>query len=284
MQVIDQTTRAGILALYDQEDPVHGGMIPGYDRDHAERTARIMLRVANALRLDPSWHQDIEITTLLHDIGRAGMNPKLFGQIFSLAQENGLPVRIQELRSRYPEVSEANATEFFLTLIQPALKDRQIPIDDQLIDHVRMRMDFKARLTETLSDRQPQLNRLGITVKPWMQKVMLYYYYPQELVGEPEEIGLIGMMLVACENFEAYNNWRRGRDYYARPKQRLRDVFTSLQVFQDNGLVSHGVLAALRNLTNEAALISIVKESRDMPPDSALPKDDLKFLEEIAGK
>ena len=142
-------------------------------------------------------------------------------------------------------------------------------------------MAFKARLREVLADRKPELSSLGITVKPWMEKVMLYYYYPQDIVGEAEEVRLIGMMLVACENFEAYNNWRRGRDYYARPKERLRDVFTALDVFQKDGLVSPEVMATLRTLTASGDLTPVIKESRGMTPNEPLPDDDLEFLQEL---
>ena len=198
---LDERTRSGLLALYDVPDPeATGQRIPGYDRDHAARATEIVLLVASGLGLDDRWQRDLEITALLHDIGRAGMEPTLFGQVFSLAAELGLPVRAKELRSKYPEVDEREATAFFLDLIGPSLRERGIPVDDTLIDHIRMRMDFKGRLRQVLDDKRQDLDRLGVSVHPWMEKVMLYYYYPEEMTGEAEEARLMGMTLVACEN------------------------------------------------------------------------------------
>ena len=83
---MDQTTRDALLAMYDVPDPARPGrVIPGYDKEHAERTTRIVLRVAEAVGLDGRRLADLEITTLLHDLGRTGMDPELFGAGFGLA-------------------------------------------------------------------------------------------------------------------------------------------------------------------------------------------------------
>ncbi len=184
---MDQTTRDALLAMYDVPDPAHPGrVIPGYDKEHAERTTRIVLRVAEAVGLDGRRLADLEITTLLHDLGRTGMDPELFGAVFGLAQERGLPVRIAELRARYPGVTEEQAVPFFLDLLAPALRDKGIPVTDAVTDHVAMRMDFKGRLRRMLDQRRAELDRLGVAVKPWMETVMLYYYYPHGMEGQPE--------------------------------------------------------------------------------------------------
>ena len=279
---LDERTRSGLLALYDVPDPeATAQRIPGYDRDHAARATEIVLLVASGLGLDNRWQRDLEITALLHDIGRAGMEPTLFGQVFSLAAELGLPVRAKELRSKYPEVDEREATAFFLDLIGPSLRERGIPVDDTLIDHIRMRMDFKGRLRQVLDDKRQDLDRLGVSVHPWMEKVMLYYYYPEEMTGEAEEARLMGMTLVACENFEAFSNRRRGRDYYRRDRERLRDVFTVIGRFQEEGLVSAGVVSALKRVLASGRLDDLIRESRDMMPGERLPDDDLEYIRSL---
>ena len=113
---MDESTRQALLALYDAPG-ADGKVLPGYDRDHADRTSRIVRLVVRKLGLDPAWERDLEVVALLHDIGRAGMDPQLFGQVFGLAQERGIPVRIQELRSRYPDVSDPNATSVSLRMM-----------------------------------------------------------------------------------------------------------------------------------------------------------------------
>ncbi len=280
---MEQSVRQALLALYDTPDPSdRSRAIPGYDRDHAERTTRIVLQVTRDLGLGPSWGPDLEVTCLLHDIGRVGLDPQVFGTVFGVAQEAGLPVRVRDLHARYPHVAESEATAFFLELVTPALRARGIPVNAAVIEHARMRMDFKGRLRQVMAERRGDLASLGVAIRPWMEKVMLYYYYPQDMAGERDEVRLMGMALVACENFEAFNNQRRNRDYYGRPKPCLRDVFTALDRFEKDGLVSATVMVALRRLTAARGLDEVIKESRGMAPEDVLPEEDLAFLRELA--
>ena len=275
---MDNAARTAVLALYDAPDPARPGhVIPGYDRDHAERTARIVLRLARELALDPRRHPGLELACLLHDLGRAGMDSHLFGQIFGLAQEAGLPVRLRDLRARYPHVTEEQAPAFFLDLVAPLLAPHNIPLDDRLRDHIAMRMDFRGRLRRMLQQSAPTLHALGLAVEPWMERVMLYYYYPELMHGQPDDVRLMGMILVACENFEAYNNVRRGRDYYGRTGERLPDVFAALDRFQTQGLIAPRILDALKRLTAAGALDAVIKESRDLPPEAPLPAADIAY-------
>jgi hypothetical protein len=277
------STREALLDLYDAPDPERPGRtIPGYDRDHAERTTRIVMKMAQTMGLAPSWHEDLEATALLHDLGRAGMDPELFGAIFGPAQEKGLPVRIAELRARYPNVTETQAPGFYLDLIRPLLAEKGLEVNDRLIDHVAMRMDFKGRLRRILTERAAALHSVGISVKPWMEQVMLCYYYPGGMEGADDDVRLMGMLLVACENFEAYNNRRRGSDYYGRKGDQLRAVFTTLDGFEKRGLVSREVLAGLLDLTASGELDGVVNEARGLTPDEPLPEDDRAFLRESA--
>ncbi len=173
--MLDLASRQRLLALYDTPDPERPGrVLEGYDKEHAERTTRIVQMAAKEAGLDERWLPELEVTTLLHDLGRAGMDPELFGRIFAVAQEIGLPIRIRELRAKYPEVSEEAAPKFFLSFIEPALQRRGIEVTPKVYDHIKMRMDFKGRLRRQLRERGPELSSMGITVKPWMEKVMLY--------------------------------------------------------------------------------------------------------------
>ena len=62
------------------------------------------------------------------------------------------------------------------------------------------------------------LRELGVAWSPWMSRIMLYYYYPEKLAGAQPWVKQLAEILVACEQFEAYSNQRRGRDYYVRRK------------------------------------------------------------------
>ena len=282
---MDTAARTAVLSLYDAPDSARPGrVIPGYDRDHAERTARIVLRLAQELALDPRWYPGLELTCLLHDLGRAGMDARLFGQVFGLAQEAGLPVRLRELRARYPNVSEEQAPAFFLDLVTPILARHAIPIDDGLRQHIAMRMDFRGRLRRTLEQSTPALHALGLALEPWMERVMLYYYYPELMDGQQDDVRLMGMLLVACENFEAYNNARRGRDYYGRSGEHLRDVFVALDRFQAQELIAPRVLNGLKLLTATGALDAIIKESRELSASAPLPPADVAYQRELGSE
>ncbi len=275
--------RETILSLYDTPDPSRPGKtVPGYDREHARRTAVVVTKLAAMLGVRSYALEKLEATALLHDIGRVGMDPKLFGAIFTIAQGHGLPVRLPQLLEAYPGTVEAEAPSLFLKLVRPHIEQEGVEVDGRVVDHIRMRMDFKGRLREVLRERAGVLRGLGVEVEPWMEKVMLYYYYPQDIAGEPEEVRLMGMVLVAGENFEAYNNCTRGRDYYGRRKESLEDAFRTLDGFVERGLVTRPVLDALKKLAASGGLNAVVNEARGLPSGAALPEEDRRFLRRMA--
>src|SRR5438105_4047497 len=78
---------ARLMRLYDYPDPrTPGRVIRGYDRPHALRTARMCAAVALRLGHPEKRVKDYQIACLLHDLGRAGLDHKLFGRIWSWAR------------------------------------------------------------------------------------------------------------------------------------------------------------------------------------------------------
>jgi hypothetical protein len=254
-------------------------MMPGYDRDHARRTTAIVLRAALQVGIAPEWMERLELIALIHDLGRAGMDPVLFGRIFGLAQQAGLPVRLPELKERYPNVTEEFAAELWLDLARSTLESNAVYVTSQLRSHIAMRMDFKGCLREQLKRHEATLEFLGVVVEPWMEKVILYYYYPHLMVDEELAVQRMGMLLVACENFEAFNNARRGRDYYGRDRETMQDAFATLTSFQERGLVDADIIQALACLAASGELDSIVQEARDRPENEPFPDEDKAFLD-----
>ena len=275
--------RAAILALYDVPNPHRPGrVIPGYDKAHAARTTDMVLAVARRLGVDADTLRKLEVAALLHDIGRAGMDAALFGRIFQAAQAAGLPVRVADFVRRYPHVSKEHATQAFLDIARPALEAAGIDVDDQrVVDHVEMRMGFDRRVRRVLADKQRDLRALGVVVEPWMEQVILYYYYPERMEGAPDDVRLMGMVLVACENFEAYNNVQRARDYYGRDHPSLRDAFDTVRRFVREGLVTSQVYDALRDCTLAGHLDALVRQSQGLAPAAPLRTDDRRFLDEL---
>jgi hypothetical protein len=244
-----------LLILYDTPDPDQPGrMLPGYDRDHARRTTAIVLRVAPEVGIGSEWLERLEVTALLHDLGRAGVDPVLFGQIFTLAQEAGLPVRLPEFKELYPNAKEELVPDLWLDMARTVLEENHIYVTSQLRGHIAMRMDYKGRFRGQLERHAGLLVSLGAMVEPWMEKIILYYYYPHLMEGEDSIVRRMGMLLVACENFEAYNNARRERDYYGRDRETMKDAFTTLESFRKRGLVDADIIASLACVAATGAL------------------------------
>ena len=109
------------------------------------------------------------------------------------------------------------------------------------------------------------MRRLGVTWAPWMQRVMLYYYYPERLATAKPWVRQLAEILVACEQFEAYSNQQRGRDYYVRNKETLSEAFAYLDKLLQQGLLSAPVMHALRTLAGEGAFDGILQEARGAP-------------------
>jgi hypothetical protein len=120
-------------------------------------------------------------------------------------------------------------------------------------EQVEMRLGYSRRLVRRLRTVRPAIRKMGVTWAPWMQQVMLYYYYPEKLATAQPWIRQLAEILVACEQFEAYSNRRRGRDYYVREKETLIDAFAYLETLQRDGIVSGVVVRAWRPVSAPTA-------------------------------
>ncbi len=251
-----------LLRLYDYPDPRRRRIIRGYDRAHALRTARMCAAVAQRLGHPPERVKRYQIACLLHDLGRAGLDRRLFGQIWSWAKERGIPTRPREWRAVYPETAYGHETEAFLARYSRELDAAGIRMDRWAAEQVEMRLGYARRLARRLREVKPRLKRMGVTWAPWMQLVTLYYYYPERLAGAAPWVRQLGEVLVACEQFEAYSNQRRGRDYYARKKETLAEAFAYLDKLAQEGILGVEVMAALRGLAAEGAFDAILAQAR----------------------
>ncbi|HSN05386.1 MAG TPA: hypothetical protein VLS44_10405 [Nitrospira sp.] len=254
---------AGLMRLYDYPHPTQEGrIIRGYDRPHAVRTARMCAAVAASLGHDPERVRSYQIACLLHDLGRAGLDRKLFGSIWSWARERGIPTRPREWRALHADTAYGRETEAFLSLYRRDLNAAGIEMDRWAAEQVEMRLGYARRLARRLRAVRPAIKQMGITWAPWMQQVMLYYYYPERLASAKPWVKQLAEILVACEQFEAYSNQRRGRDYYMRKKETLADAFAYLEKLQQEGILSRTVTGALRGLVAQGAFDRVLEEAR----------------------
>ena len=125
-----------------------------------------------------------------------------------------------------------------------------------------MRLGYSRRLARRLRMVRPAIRKMGVAWAPWMQHVMLYYYYPERLASATPWVKQLAEILVACEQFEAYSNQRRGKDYYVRKKETLTDAFAYLEELQQEGVLSDVVMGMLRRLTAQGAFDAILEEAR----------------------
>jgi hypothetical protein len=219
-----------------------------------------------------------QIACLLHDLGRAGLDRTLFGAIWSWAKERGIPTRPRDWRTIHPETRYGREAEAFLSLYRRDLEAAGIVMDRWATEQVEMRLGYARRLARRLLAVKPAIEKLGISWAPWMQLVMLYYYYPERLTTAKPWVKQLAEILVACEQFEAYSNRRRGRDYYVRGKETLPVAFAYLDKLAQEGIVSDEVMRALRALASEGAFDSILEQARG----TALGKSERRYLRHLA--
>ncbi len=261
--LISNALVAQLLRLYDYPHPtIPRRIIRGYDRPHAVRTARMCAAVAAALGHDSARVRQYQIACVLHDLGRAGLDRALFGKIWSWAKAQGIPTRPREWRARHPETRYGRETEAFLRRYRGDLDAAGIPMTPWAKEQVEMRLGYSRRLSRRLRTVRGEIKGMGVRWEPWMQRVMLYYYYPEKLAEAPAWVKQLAEILVACEQFEAYSNQQRGRDYYVRKKETLADAFAYLETLQREGILSRTVMSALRGLAAAGEFDRVLEEAR----------------------
>jgi hypothetical protein len=276
--LIPKALVARLLRLYDYPHPtIPRRIIRGYDRPHAVRTARMCAAVAAALGHDSELVRQYQIACVLHDLGRAGLDRVLFGKIWSWAKERGIPTRPREWRALHPETLYGRETEAFLARYRRDLDAAGIPMTAWAKEQVEMRLGYARRLSRRLRTVRGDIGKIGVRWESWMQRVMLYYYYPEKLADAPAWVKQLAEILVACEQFEAYSNQRRGRDYYVRKKETLADAFAYLEKLQQEGILSRAVMAALRKLAAGGEFDRVLEEARGC----RLSPADRRFLRQM---
>jgi hypothetical protein len=273
--LVPRALASRLMRLYDYPDPRKPGrVIRGYDRHHALRTARMCAAVARRLGHPKPRVRDYQIACLLHDLGRAGLDQDLFGKIWSWARTNGIPTRPREWRAVHPSTAYGRETEAFMDRYAEGLVRLGVPLDQWTIQQVEMRLGYARRLARRLRAAKPKLSALGVKWVPWMGRVMLYYYYPEKLKGAPRWVRELAEVLVACEQFEAYSNRQRGKDYYRRAKETLPDAFAYLDKLRVEGILGSSVVKAVRALAAEGAFDRVLAEARG----AALPRHEIRYL------
>jgi hypothetical protein len=268
-----------LLRLYDVPDPRKPGRtIKGYDRAHALRTARMCAAVAGRLGHPENRVVTYQVACLLHDLGRAGLDRQRFGAIWSWARRRGIPTRPREWRAAHPDTPYGRETEAFLSRYAAELENVGIPLDAWTREQVEMRLGYARRLARRLRTVMPELSALGVRWLPWMSRVMLYYYYPEKMNGAPQWERQLAEVLVACEQFEAYSNRRRGQDYYARSRETVADASAYLEKLRVEGILSDAVVSTLRGMAAEGAFDRILVEARG----SALSREEVRALRSLA--
>lgn len=276
--LVPRPLATALLALYDYPDPHRPGrVIRGYDRPHALRTARMCASVALRLGHPPERVVRYQVACLLHDLGRAGLDSPLFGRIWSWARHRGIPTRPREWRAVHPETPYGKETEAFLARYGHELAAMGIPLDRWTKEQVEMRLGYARRLARRLREVKPRLAALGVRWGSWMSRVMLYYYYPEKLSGAPGWVRQLAEVLVACEQFEAYCNRRRGRDYYTRTGESVADASAYLEKLRVEGILSDEVVKALRDLAAEGAFDRLLAEAQGAP----LPRREVQALRSL---
>ena len=275
---ISESTADMLLKYYDYPHPEKPGrVIEGYDKDHALRTAKMCAAVAHHLGHDEERIRRYQIACLLHDLGRAGLDQKLFGKIWTWARNQGIPTRPAEWRGEHPETIYGKETEAFWKLYRTQLQELGVQPLYWAKEQVEMRLGYARRLHRRIKQIKPELKQCGIQWSTWMEMVTLYYYYPEKLDDAPAWVHELGEILVACEQLEAYSNRERGSDYYNRNTENFSAAFDYLNGLKEKGQISVKVLSAVRVLTAQGLFDAILKAARS----GRISKKDLVFLRSL---
>ncbi len=270
---------SALLKLYDVPHPDNlQKLIPGYDKAHAHRTARLCVPVAAELGHPLPRLKQFETACLLHDMGRAGLDAKLFGKIWSWAKQEGIPTRPREWRAKHPQTPYGQESQAFMTRYKKALLEQGLKLTPAVKDHITMRLGFARRLKKCLRPVKTTLHILEIEWAPWMERIMLYYYYPEKLDAAPEWTHQLGEILVACEQLEAYSNHRRGQDYYVRSEESFQAAFNYLRQLTKQKIVSPEVFRTLCRLTREGCFTNTLRQARG----GTLSTAEQRFLDSVA--
>ncbi len=275
---ISESTVEALLKFYDYPHPEKtGGIIEGYDKTHALRSAKMCAAVATYFGYDKEIVRKYQIACLLHDLGRAGLDQKLFGKIWSWARTHKIPTRPLEWREKYPETKYGNETEAFWDMYCSQLQEIGVENTDWAKEQIEMRLGYARRFNKQIKNIKPKLRKQGIEWTDWMEKVVLYYYYPEKLDNVPNWIKKLAEILVGCEKLEANCNRMRGNDYYNRENESFFDAFKYLDNLKNENCISKKVLFEIQRLVAKGLFDDILREARD----GYISEEELKFLRTI---
>ena len=276
--LISESTAKSLLKFYDYPHPEKTNkIIEGYDKDHALRSAKMSAAVATYLGYDKEIVREYQIACILHDLGRAGLDKKLFGKIWTWAENHKIPSRPLEWREKYPQTEYGFETEAFWDMYSSKIQEMGIKNIEWAKEQIEMRLGYARRLNRLIENIKPSLKKQGIEWTDWMEKVILYYYYPEKMKDSPGWMREFGEILVGCEKLEANSNRIRGKDYYNRVDESFEDAFNYLNKLKDEDRISEKVLFAIQTLVSEGLFDGILKEARN----GYISKKELKFLRSI---
>ena len=276
--VLTRVQVASLLRFYDLPHPNRPGhLLTGYDKPHALRTSKMCVAVARQLGHPNQRLQQFETACLLHDIGRVGLRPTLFGKIWTWAKKEDIPTRPREWRARYPDTPYGKESQAFIRLHKADLLEQGLMLSPEVKDHIDMRLGFAKRLRRQLPLLQFRIQGLGLSWVPWMGQIMLYYYYPEKLKKARPWVHQLAEILVGCEQLEAYSNQRRGKDYYGRQGESFPAAFSYLRSLTQEGILSLQVFQSIVHLAKDGHFTTILRQSRG----GDLTAADKRFLRSL---
>ena len=276
--LLSRQLASSLLKFYDYPHPKdRHKVIKGSDKAHALRTAKMCVAVALFLGHAVDRVRQYQIACLLHDLGRAGLDQRLFGKIWSWAKIHGVPTRPADWRTRYNCTPYGKETEAFIQKYRVQLEREGTPLDGWACEQIEMRLGYARRMRRMLRKVKPKLCNLNITWHRWMEKVVLYYYYPELMTHEPPWVHELGEILVACEQLEAYSNRKRGQDYYSRSQESLAKAFQYLNSLKRKKHLSGKVVRAVRILSSSGQFDSILQAAKG----GVLTEEDIQYLRSL---
>ena len=249
--LVSRTLASQLLRFYDYPDPRRPGrIIKGVRRSPCRPHGPVYVRRWLHGWGIPCTCETVSDRPLSPRFGTGWTDRHLFGRIWSQARARHSDQGLVNGEALHPDTRYGRETEAFVARYRTAMDDAGITLDSWACEQVEMRLGMP-EIGRAFADGEAAFARtrscLGAVDGPGHAVLLL----SRKLEGAQPWVRQLAEVLVACEQFEAYSNQRRGRDYYVRRREDLSEAFAYLQTLQREQIWSRLVVRACESFAAE---------------------------------
>ena len=145
------------------------------------------------------------------------------------------------------------------------------------VEQVEMRLGYARRLARRLRQVKPDFEDPGHRLAAMDGPSDVVLLLSGETAARNPGSGNWPKSGWPAEQFEAYSNQQRGRDYYVHAKETLPEAFTYLDTLRREGLLSAVVVDTVQRMTAEGEFDYILEQARGY----ALSRGERRWLRRL---